>query len=432
MAHAHQLTLDSNETRTIASIRGKLMMGGVVVGVVGLVLAIIIAMMGGDGESVHGHTVGGGRRFMLGYIVGFAYFLSISLGALVFVLLQHLTRAGWSSTIRRVAELMAANCCLLAILFLPILFVVLFTDGMIYHWNDPHHVAGDVVLEGKQGYLNKPFFTIRWIFYFVFWIGVSRWYLGQSRLQDQTGNVELTSAMQVRSAPFVFVFALSLTFAAFDLLMSLDAHWFSTMFGVYFFAGGFLNFFAMILLIFFVLQSKGIATKSVTVENIHDLAKFMFAFVFFWGYIAFSQYMLIWYANLPEETLWFARRGAAETDLYAVGTPGWGGIALALLFFHFLIPFPCLFSRWTKRIGKLRMFFVVWLLVMHYVDLAWVVMPEMQEANVGITYSLLTALFATIGIGGLWIANLARIAGEESIIPVQDPRTHEALAYDNF
>ena len=160
----------------------------------------------------------------------------------------------------------------------------------------------------KRPYLNQPFFFIRWVIYFVSWIGLSLYFWRRSLDQDATGNDTITLRLQKLSAPAIIIFAITLTFAAFDLLMSLDPHWFSTIYGVYYFSGSFVGFLAVLILALMAFQNQGLLTRSITVEHYHDLGKLLFGFVFFWGYIAFSQYMLIWYGNIPEETGWLFRR----------------------------------------------------------------------------------------------------------------------------
>ena len=265
----------------------------------------------------------------------FAFFLSISLGGLFFVLLEHCTRAGWSVVARRVAEAIAANVWLMAVLAIPVVL------GMhhLYHWSDAAAVAHDPLIEAKVGFLNPTFFMIRLAIYFTIW-GVMATFLYRTSLaQDASGDPALTLRMERLSAPGMVLFALSLNFAAFDLLMSLDPHWFSTIFGVYYFAASVVAFFAVMPKVLWALQSRGILKNAITVEHYHDFGKLLFAFVVFWAYIAFSQYMLIWYANVPEETEWFLKRQTGE----------WTTVSLLLIFGHFVVPFLLLVSRFIKR-----------------------------------------------------------------------------------
>ncbi len=387
---------------------GQMLQFGATVGVVGLALAAILGARVGDG----------GKQFMHSYLLALVYFLSLGLGALFFVTLQYLTRAGWSVVIRRFAELVASSLPLVALLFVPLLVAMLQGNAALYEWVDAGMVAGDELLSGKAAYLNVPFFVGRFALYTLIWTLLSRHYLRQSTLQDQSGDWAITARLQSLSAPAMALFALTTTFAAFDLLMSLQPHWYSTIFGVYFFAGSVLSFFSLTVLCNLLLQRGGWLQQVVTVEHYHDMGKFMFGFTFFWGYIAFSQYMLIWYGNMPEETEWFLQRQTGE----------WVWVSLALLFGHFLIPFPGLLSRHVKRNTKLLAFWAVYMLIMHWVDLYWLIMPSLRAETTPLGA---IDLVAWLGVGGLFVANFGYMARGRLLVPVRDPRLAESLAFEN-
>jgi hypothetical protein len=347
------------------------------------------------------------------------YFLSIGLGALFFVTLQHLTRAGWSVAVRRLAELMAATLPLVALLLVPILAAMVQGNPSLYIWVDDNMVQADELLRAKQAYLNVPFFLLRVVVYFLVWAILSRFFLRNSLRQDQSGDLRLSAAMQRMSAPGMMLFALTTTFCAVDLLMSLTPHWYSTVFGVYFFAGSVIGFLATTILATQALQSQGVLRQTVTVEHFHDLGKLLFGFVFFWGYIAFSQYMLIWYANMPEETEWFLKRQ----------TGGWVWVSLVLLFGHFIMPFAGLLSRHVKRHRQALAFWACWMLVMHWLDLYWLVMPSLREEQPPFSVMDLTCF---VGVGGLAIAAFAYGARGKLLLPAKDPRLDESLAFENI
>ena len=374
------------------------------VGLVALAAAAALGLAAGD----HG------RGFYFGYLVNFAWVLSLSLGALFFVVLQHLTRAGWSVVVRRVAEAVAGTLPLVALLLLPVV------AGMhqLYHWSHAEAVAADPLLRGKSAYLNVPFFVVRCAVYVAVWWLLSRFYLGRSVRQDASGDVGLTLAMQRRSAPAMLLFAITATFASIDLLMSLDPHWFSTIFGVYFFSGSVVSFFSLLALAAFLLQRSGLLRHLITVEHYHDLGKLMFSFTVFWAYIAFSQYMLYWYANIPEETGWFLRRQSG----------GWGWVGLLLLFGHFLVPFLLLLARSPKRRPGVLAAVAVWILAMHWVDLHWLVMPELRP---GAPAPTLLELLLLVGVGGVWLAGVVFVMGRQSLVPERDPRLAESLSFEN-
>ncbi len=284
-------------------------------------------------------------------------------------MIQHLTKARWSTTVRRIPEAIAANFPLLALAGIPILL------GMhdLFHWTHADlYVVGsetyDPILAGKQAYLNIPFYIARYVLYFVIWSVVGgKLYslLGPQRHRARARRTR--SSMRWWSALGMPLFAISVSFAGYDFLMGTDPHWFSTMFGVYFFAGAFLGALCLITFIALFLKKQGMVDSEITVEHIQDLGKFMLGFTVFWAYVSFSQYMLYWYANLPEEILWFQKRFEG----------GWGAVALSLLFLHFALPFFVLLLRQAKRIYPILAVVAVWLLVMHWVDLWWITMPAM-------------------------------------------------------
>ncbi len=354
-------------------------------------------------------------RFLPAYLVSFSYFLSLTLGALFFVLIQHLTRAGWSVVVRRIAEVVAANVLLMAVLVVPIVLGI----RELYEWADPAAVAAHPLLQKKAAYLNANFFLIRIVVVFAAWILLTQYFLRKSVEQDRTGDPSLTTAMQKVSAPAMYVFAITLTIGAFDLLMSLEAEWFSTMFGVYFFAGSILAFFAFLPIVAAFLQGAGRLVHVVTREHYHDMGKLVFAFTVFWTYIAFSQYMLIWYANLPEETGWFLRRQTGE----------WTNFSWFLLVGHFAIPFLALVSRIPKRRPAALALAAAWVLFMHWIDLYYLVMPHTSEGKIPFGILDLTC-FA--GVGGLFVAALAIQLRRAALIPERDPRLAESLAFENF
>ena len=353
---------------------------------------------------------GGAQRFFFSYLVNFLFFLSLSLGALFFVVLQHLTRAGWSVVVRRLAEAVAANVGLMAALLAPILAM-----GMqcLYPW------ARAEALAAKRPYLTVWFFAARCAAYFAVWIWLARQYFKRSVEQDASGDVELTRRMERSSPVAMILFALTTTFASFDFLMSLDPHWFSAIFGVYFFSGCALGFLALLALMAALLQAGGRLQESITPEHYHDIGKLIFAFVGFWAYIAFSQYLLIWYADLPEETAWIERRQTGQ----------WAWASWALLFGHFFIPFLVLLSRFAKRRKGLLACVAVWVLIFHWIDLAWLAMPELSPQR-AVPDPVDAALF--VGVGGLFVAAGAWRLRHCSLIPERDPRLAESLAFENI
>ena len=395
----------SQEKRHLGAAGARLGRSAGAIGVIAILASLALAATSQDGW----------HRFFFSYLLSFSYVLTLALGALFFVILQHLTRAGWSVVVRRWAEGIAAALPLLAVLAVPI---VVFGLPHLYHWAQPGTVVADPLLLAKQPYLNVPFFVARLVVYFGLWSVLARYFFSRSLRQDATEDAQLTVQMERRSALAMLGFALTLTFAAFDLLMSLDAHWFSTIFGVYIFAGSVVSFFALLTVVVFATQRAGLLRHAITVEHYHDLGKLIFAFTVFWAYIAFSQYMLIWYASLPEETVWLLRRQ----------TNGWGWVGLVLLFGHFVVPFVALLSRSPKRRPRLVAIAAVWMLAMHWVDLYWVVIPEVSPQR---ALPHLLDLTTLLGLGGIAVAAVLYVMRECSLIPEQDPRLAESLRFEN-
>lgn len=377
------------------------------------------------------------KRFMYTYLTSFCFVLSISVGCLFFVTIMHLTRAGWSVTIRRIAELWAMCAFPLFILFLPILLTVISGSDLVYSWNvggwsihgdqaAAETAAASAVAERppmeqlKAAFLNKWFFAARVVAYFLIWGGMAWFFLKNSLAQDETGDKQLTGRMQAFSAPFMILFAATLVFASFDLEMSLSPLWFSTMFPVYYFAGAFIGGLCTILLTGLWLQRTGRVTDEINIEHYHDLGKLMQGFVVFWGYIGFSQFMLIWYANIPEETFWYRLRFQE----------GWAGLSLLLLVGHLFIPFFLLMGRGLRRNRKLLAFSAIFLLFMHWIDHYWLIMPQMNPEAKTFTLSgggILIDAACLVGMIAVYIALFCLIARNRPLVPLKDPRLGEAL-----
>ncbi len=378
-----------------------------VAGIATVIVALLISL---PFDSGHNH-------FFHAYLLSVCFFLSISLGALFFVTLQHLTGARWSVVIRRIAELLTTPLFVLGLLMLPILVPMLFGCSAPFEWNDVELRASDELIRNKAPYLNAPMFALRAIIYFSFWILLSRFYLKTSVQQDRSNDAELTVKMRRVSGPAMIAFAVTVNFAAFDWLMSLDPHWFSTIFGVYFFAGAVVAFLATLPITTALAQTRGLLTKEITTEHYHDIGKLLFGFMFLWAYIAFSQYLLIWYANIPEETSWFLLRQNG----------GWQIIALLLVAGHFALPMFGLMSRSARRDRKTLLFWSTFLLVMHWLDLFWIVMPNVStELSIGII-----EILCTLGVGAIWAAATLRAAAGTRLLPTGDPHLHDSLSFHN-
>ncbi len=390
-------------------------------------------------------------RFWRAYVVAYCFVISICLGGLFFTILQHLTRAGWSVAIRRISEGLASNLRWLWILFIPIVWIV-WTDseGGLYHWTLGAEAMREMggaeagLLAHKDAFLNPTFWTLRAALYFVIWFSLARYFVGNSIAQDASGDPSITSRMQALAAPAMILYAFTQTFAAVDWLMTLEFAWYSTMFGVYFFAASCCGFGATMILLIYFLQRAGRVTESISIEHYHDMGKFLFAFgIVFWAYIAYSQYMLIWYANMPEETTWFMVRQLGS----------WKGLSLLLILGHFFIPFFFLLTRHTKRVKGVLAAAAAWMVAIHFIDMYWLVMPmvpvELVQSVDGDYAALVTAFQAPenaaydlnwqlfdvtllLGFAALMVAGTAFGLRSRSLVPEQDPRLAESLAFENY
>ena len=374
---------------------------------IGIALAVVGLAGSGAAFAADAH------RFAYAWLTGFIFAITISVGALLFVAINHLTRSGWVVASRRHMEWIAGAIPLLALLFIPIALMA----PKLYEWMG-EAAQHDMIIAGKAAYLNPKFFFGRAIFFLALWSGLSFFYRSLSRKQDESGDPSLTMTLQKWSAPTVLLTGLTLSFAGFDWLMSLDARWYSTIFGVYVFAGATTSSYALLALLTISLQRRGLLQRVSTVEHRHIIGKLLFGFIVFWAYIGFSQFFLIWYANIPEETIFFLHRWEG----------GWSTWSMLLLFGHFVVPFIILLPRTTKRsylglgVGATIMLF------MHWVDIYWLVMPNVEGHQFAFSWIDIAGAAGPIGVLCAWVASrLAR----EPLYPLKDPRLPETVRVDN-
>jgi hypothetical protein len=447
------------------------------------------------------------RRFAFSWMFAYITVLAIALGSIFFVLIERLTSAGWSVTVRRTAELFGYGVLALIPLFIP----VILTMGHLFPWvgeghdakahdtgaehgsislitpayaqapnngaavdhkdpqidkgtatsahggnrgseqgvpsdtgavhgggmaNEPHgntpdakehaeHQAHaqihDSLMAKKSDWLNKNFFYVRALLYFLIWSFLALRLLGYSVAQDTSKDPQLTVRAQAFAPGATILFALSLTFAAVDWIMSLEPTWFSTIFGVYYFATAVVSSYAVIILVTLALRNSGPLQGAVTPEHYHDLGKLMFGFLVFWAYIGFSQFMLIWYAALPEETTWYHNR-------WDFGP--WAKVTMAVIIGHFVVPFFWLISRNMKRnVGRLQVGAAI-LLVFHVVDIYWFVMPNYALGSNEFTFHWIDAA-CLLAVGGVYGALVFFRMGKQALVPVGDPRLERSLHFQN-
>lgn len=426
----------------------------------------------------------GAERFSFAWLFAFLVCLTIGLGCTFFVLVQHLVGAHWSVTVRRTAEFFMAGLPILALLFLP----VLASMDHLYPWThlggghhgapqhqsehgghgeaaagehagggerpagehgapaqagEGHHGGQHVsnatlaelseqaehhahheVMMSKTAWLNRNGFYVRVVLYFLFWIFLSQRLWGLSRSQDESKDMALTPRMMRTSLPGLVLFALSLTFSGFDWIMSLDPTWYSTIFGVWIFAGSCVASLATITLVTASLRSGGHTGEAITVEHHHDLGKLLFGFNVFWAYISFSQFFLIWYAGIPEETSFYHRRWSDGP---------WVNVGLCLLFMHFVVPFLFLLSRNIKRRLGLLQLGAVLLLCMHVIEVYWWILPNYHHSARpgGVFEPSWVDATCLLGAAGCYLAAVFYRLANSPLIPVGDPRLKRSLHHEN-
>lgn len=364
------------------------------------------------------------QRLAHAYLLAFAFVLSLSIGGLFFVLIQHLSHAAWSVLVRRFAEALALNMVVATVMFVPIAISVLTGIGDLYPW--AHHATGghEVHVPDRGLYYTPAIFVVRWFIFLAIWSAMGLFFWRNSVAQDQTRDHRATMRAETLAGPCTLLFGLTVILGAWDLIVSLDPHWASTILSVYYFAGGVIGALSCIILLVLGLQRRGILTPAISHSHYLDLGRLLFAFVFFWGYIAYSQYMLLWYANMPHTTGWLRVRGMTTVS---ADVNAWSAVALILLFGHFLMPFAGLMSRHVKGNSKLLAAGAIWMLVMHWVDLLWVIMPQLgtQLSLGGMELGLSLALLAIFGL--FLVHNL----GSCNLVPLGDPRTSTSASHES-
>ena len=372
-------------------------------------LFAVLALVG-LGTAAAGMSSGQGARVWANVLMNYFYFMCLALGAVFFVALQYVTNAMWSVPLRRAAEGLSAFLPVAAIVGLLILTV---GGHSLYEWTHDQVVQHDALIAAKAGYLNPKFAIIRTVVAFALWIFMAKKIVGNSLAQDVSGDVKHTLSNNAWSAAFIPFFAIGFSFLCYDYMMSLEPHWFSTMFAVYGFAGLIYSTFAAIMVVTLLMKRRGLLPV-LTEDHLHDLGKLMFGFTVFWAYIGFSQFMLIWYANLPEETVYYLRRLEG----------GWQWLMWGLLIFKFIVPFFVLMPRGAKRCEKTLLFMAVYMLLWHWVDVYVMVMPNFFTGNP--SFGWVEAGLA-LGFFGLFATVVAMFFGRVPAMAFRDPRIMESV-----
>lgn len=349
------------------------------------------------------------ERMWHAYLVAYFFFVSLSLGGLFFTAISNLTNAGWSVSVRRISEAFTAYLPYAVLLTIPLLVGA----KDLYTWLDPEVVAADSLLQGKASYLNQGFFHIRLLAFFAMWLFFAWKIVTNSIKQDETGEESYTHSNAKLSIAFVLVFALSYSLYSVDLMMSLEAHWFSTMFGVYTFSGLFQSFMAMMCLFTIYMIKKDYLKGFADENHVHDLAKYMWAFTIFYAYIGFCQFMLIWYANLPEETIFFMHRTHGA----------WFWISVSLVVFKFIVPFLALAPRAAKRNFCHVRNVAILILITQFVDNYWLVYPNLDHDKAVFSF---WEIGVFLGFLGLFLLQVHMFLAKNNIVAIKDPRLHES------
>jgi hypothetical protein len=353
------------------------------------------------------------KQFAFSYLFAFTFFFTICMGGLFWILVHHGVDAEWSVVVRRQLENIASLLVVMGLLFIPLIFVA----PTLWYWMKPEN-AHDPLLIEKWPYLTKEFFWGRAAFYFVFFSIAATWLRANSIHQDTCGSARYTLINRKITFASLPLFAIALTFSAIDWLMGLDYHWFSTMWGVYLFAGSALSSLCVLVLIITALRNAGYFQNVITMEHYHILGKLMLAFTIFWAYIGFSQYMLIWYANIPEETVYFLRRN----------TESWQILSTALVVGHFFVPFLLLLPNFGKKKPAYLCGMALWILTMHLLDIYVIVLPALHKAGFNPSWLDIACLAA---IGCTLAALFLKRLGDAPLWPLRDPRLKNSIALKN-
>jgi hypothetical protein len=351
------------------------------------------------------------QQFYFSYLTSFTFYVSLALGCLFFVMIHYVTRSEYGVTLRRIPETFASHLFIFALLFIPIILGMKY----LYLWTDPQVLATDKLIAYKQPYLNTPFFIARNIIYFAIWSFLGYKIYKNAIELDKTGNWAIDIRQRVVSAPGLLIFGFTVAFASFDWMMTLDPGWFSTMFGVYYFSMMFQAFFAFVILLVLYLHSKGLLQN--TIRNVHltDMSRLFFGFTVFYAYIAFSQYFLIYYANFPKEVLWFYNRFEGN----------WATVAWILLFGRFVIPFILLLPAKAKANMKLVGFSAGLIIVLHFIELYWIIMPTLHKSSISVHW---LDLSIAIGMGALFLGLFFNKFRKNNMVSNNDPKLEASLS----
>jgi len=358
-------TLHPDEKIKAGNIGKTMTRAGLGIALVFFAISIILTLTG----SASGGHDSKWARFFHAYLIGWSFIFSLSIGMIWIVILHHLVRGRWVTAIRRICEAMACAFPIIFLAGLGFMLPLLFGYEDLYYWahHDAHNeILNHHLLHKLNFWLTPGFFFVRYCFYGVLFSAIAWYFMKKSRQQDESGDPKISETLRIASGPAMVLYSVATCFFAYDILMTIAPKWYSTMYGVNFWGSACVGGFSALALIVIGIQRTGRLTHSVTAEHYHDIGKWMYSFTFFWAYTAFSQFMLQWYGNMPEETHWYRYRMFGE----------WKWVSILMVVGYWAFPFAILMSRWTKRIVPSLVFFAVWQLVFHWLDLYWNVMPS--------------------------------------------------------
>ena len=350
------------------------------------------------------------RQFLQSYLMAYMLCLGVTLGCLALGMVHQLSGGAWGVVIRRPIGAAARVLPVMTLLFLPIAFGM----NRLYGWTNADLVAHDEALQHKHLYLNTPFFLVRAAVYFLVWNGLSYFLNAWSLEQDRTAEPRLARRMQRLSGGGLLAYGLTITFASFDWLMSLEPHWFSTIYGVLIVGGQGLSALAFLTAALVWLSRRPPLNRIVVPAHFHDLGNLMLAFVMLWAYFSFSQYLIVWSGNLPVEISWYLHR--LQT--------GWRAVGLTLILFHFSAPFVVLLSRRAKREPDLLVKVAIGILIVRLIDLFWLIAPEFHQNGIFVSW---LDVVLPLTLGSIWLACFIRQLRGRPLLPVHDPEFESAL-----
>ena len=397
--------------------------------------ALIVGLVG-IALTAAGYFVSGAQIIAISWLVGVTYWTAIAIGFLLLVLIHHITDASWSVVIRRQWEHGLASFKWLALLFAPLVIVAWLRPGLVWPWMDLSHpihggtVGADVIYQKKSGFLNRNMFTGMTLAFFASWVWLSARLRKASFTQDADGEAKWTFMNRKTAAFGIPIAALTLTFAAVYWVKSLEYHWFSTMYGVWFFANCIRGGLSVGIVIMVWLLHRGDYKGIFNINHLHCISTLAFAFTVFWAYVTFSQYFLIWNANVPEETFWYNIR-----EVNADGTPNqWKYVGIgAILFGHFVVPFLLMLSYRFKTTPVIIRRIAVWILAVILVDLCYNILPALKlpsgDPQPFFSLTLLWVATSVVGVGGVCVWSYLKSFPTTKLIPIRDPRIVESLTH---